>query len=101
MKKVYRKRRDYLIGLLGSSFPGIILIFGVSAGMYIVAEFEEISFSQETMERVRTTRVGVVPVEKHAIIKGKRPGQIGIWYAHLAPEHLHEGVARLRRTLKR
>jgi GntR family transcriptional regulator/MocR family aminotransferase len=101
MKKVYRKRRDLLIDLLGSAFPGSIRIFGETAGMHLVAEFEGIVFSPETLERLRRARVAVVPVEEHAMNKGKHLGRAILGYAHLAPELLREGVVRLRRALER
>jgi len=101
MKKIYRKRRDLLIDLLKRGFAGSVRIFGETAGMHLVAEFEEVVFSPETLERLRRARVAVVPVEEHAIIKGKHLGRAILGYAHLPPELLHEGVARLRRALER
>ncbi len=99
MKKIYNKRRDELLNLLKSYFPEKVKIYGRDAGMHIVADFEGVAFTDELVKRLLNAGVYIVPVENHAIIKGKHIAQIILGYAQLTQKEMDRGLTILRREL--
>lgn len=99
-KKIYGKRRDFLLSLLEKYFPGLVKVYGTPAGMHIVAEFDGITFSPELVERIKDTGTNIVPVENHALIKGKHTSQIILGYAHLNQTEMEQGIINIKSVLK-
>lgn len=95
-KKLYLKRRNLLISLLDKYFPGKVKIHGAPAGMHIVAEFDAVLFSMDLIHRLKENGINVIPVEKHAIEKGKHTNQIILGYAHLDPSKLDQGIVKMK-----
>ncbi|MGL6200095.1 MAG: PLP-dependent aminotransferase family protein [Lachnospiraceae bacterium] len=100
MKKIYRKRRDFMLSLLDKYFPDQIKVYGAPAGMHIVAEFKGISFSPELVRRIKDTSTNIIPVENHALIKGAHTGQIILGYAHLNYADMEQGIIHIKSVLK-
>lgn len=98
-KKIYGKRREILLSLLDQYFPGQVKVHGAPVGMHIVAEFDQITFSPELIERLKAAKVAIVPVENHTLVKGKHLSQIILGYAHLSPERMEQGLMRLKAVL--
>lgn len=99
MKKVYRKRRDDLLGLLHTKFKEKVKIYGYQAGMHVVAEFENITFTPERIHQLYESGIYVVPVEKHSIVKGTHQNQIILGYAKLTNEEMEKGLEILKNEL--
>lgn len=99
MKKVYRKRRDYLMAGLERYFPGGVKVMGETAGMHLVAKFQGVDFTPGLMHKLHCNGVDSIPVEDHAIVKGNHRGQLILGYAHLGNEEIEEGLARIRKAL--
>ncbi len=99
MKKEYRKRRDFLLELLYSIFGEHVHIHGAIAGMHIVAEFDNISFSKECIDRLLTSGLYVVPVERHSLTKGTHKNQIILGYAGLTKHKMEVGLKQLRASI--
>lgn len=98
-KKLYMKRRKLMISLLNEHFPGKVRVHGAPAGMHIVAEFDSVIFSMELINRLKEAGINVIPVEKHAIEKGKHMNQIILGYAHLSPSKLEQGIIKMKKIL--
>lgn len=99
MKKIYKSRRDILIQCLESSFSNKVEILGHSTGLHLIAEFEEMPFSEEMLGKIEQFGVKVYSVQEHAIEKGKNLNQLILGYGHLNNEEIEEGVARLKQAL--
>lgn len=99
MKREYRKRRDDLLELLNTKFAEKVKIYGYQAGMHVVAEFENITFTPEKIRQLYESGIYVVPVEKHSIVKGKHQNQIIIGYAQLTNEEMEKGLEILKTEL--
>ncbi len=96
MRKNYGKRRDTLLTLLDQYFPRQLQIYGEGAGMHIVAAFDGVV---DLLQRSKAAGVYVVPVENHAIRKGRHLDQIILGYAHLEPAEMEQGLAILKKVI--
>lgn len=92
MKKIYQKRRSTLVQSILEYFPDA-LVLGQAAGMHIVVQLTE---PIPTATQLNAAGIHVVPVEKHAIRKGRHPHQIIMGYGGLSEEDIRMGVHRLR-----
>ncbi|QOX63079.1 PLP-dependent aminotransferase family protein [Anoxybacterium hadale] len=100
MKKVYLSRRDHLLALLRKYFGDNVTVYGFHAGMHIVAEFVGGSFPEETIRQLLNRGIYVVPVEKHAIVKGNHSSQIILGYASLCYDDMERGLEILKEVLE-
>ncbi len=99
MKKEYRKRCDNLLELLRTKFTDKVKIYGCLADMHVVAEFENITFTPERIQRLYESGIYVVPLEKHSIVKGIHQNQIILGYAQLTKEEMEKGLDILKSEL--
>lgn len=95
MKKIYKKRRDFLIHCIKTTFSNGVNIFGYSTGLHLIVELKDFHFSKESLKQIEQFGVKVYPVEGHTIEKGKHHNQIILGYGHLNNEEIKEGVTRL------
>nr|MDH3075591.1 PLP-dependent aminotransferase family protein [Bacillus velezensis] len=95
MKKIYKKRRDFLIHCIKTTFSNEVNIFGYSTGLHLIVELKDFDFSKESLKQIEQSGVKVYLVEGHTIEKGKHHNQIILGYGHLNNEEIKEGVTRL------
>ena len=96
MKKEYYKKRQALLNSLSINFPDEYVIKGHAAGLHLVAEFKNISFTAEVLKKITQQKVVVYPVEKYAIHKGRHSNKIILGYGHLSIEEITEGIRRIK-----
>lgn len=101
MKKVYRKRRDLLLELLDQYFPGQHRVCGESAGMHLILELPGIEFTTDKVRRIREEGVYLVPVEEHAIEKGRHTNQLILGYANLSRRDMEYGLQVIKAAVCR
>ncbi|PFV81350.1 GntR family transcriptional regulator [Bacillus sp. AFS059628] len=99
MKKMYKKRRNFLIHCLKTTFSNRVNIFGYSTGLHLIVELNESHFSKELLEWIERFGVKVYSVEDHTIEKGKHHNRIILGYGHLKNEEIKEGVTRLHKAI--
>ena len=99
MKKEYNKKRQALINNLDINFPNEYIIKGQATGLHLVAEFKNILFTEEVLERIIKEKVKVYPVERYAIQKGRHSNKIILGYGHLSIEDITEGIKRLKKAI--
>ncbi|MFJ7951072.1 PLP-dependent aminotransferase family protein [Lysinibacillus sp. NPDC096418] len=99
MKKFYKNQRDYLIHCLTTTFSTNIHILGFSTGLHLIAELNDVQFSQELLKKIEQFGVKVYPVEDHSIEKGKHHHRIILGYGHLTKEDIEKGVFKLHQAL--
>ena len=99
MKKVYRKRRDFLKEQLYNEFGGQVTIHGDSTGLHLVAEFDGIDFTESLLSKIYERGVKVFPVELHTINKGLYSNHIILGFGNLNEVKIADGVTKFKRTL--
>ncbi|MFC4303684.1 PLP-dependent aminotransferase family protein [Cohnella boryungensis] len=99
MKKIYRKRRDFLIHCLTRSFGDKVTVAGYSTGIHLIAEFAGISFTPELLSHIENKGVRVYPAAFHAYRKEEHRHRLILGYGNLAEEQVEEGIRRLHAVL--
>ncbi|MGN7942238.1 MocR-like pyridoxine biosynthesis transcription factor PdxR [Virgibacillus sp. 6R] len=99
MKKVYKKRRDYLMHCIKTTFSNEVQVFGYSTGLHLIVEVTNFHFSKEKLKQIEQCGVKVYQVEEHTIEKDKHQNQLILGYGHLNQEEIKEGIARLHEAL--
>ncbi|WP_152395980.1 MocR-like pyridoxine biosynthesis transcription factor PdxR [Paenibacillus guangzhouensis] len=100
MKKVYRKRRDFMVQTLQQRFGDNMRIMGSSTGLHLLAEFPGIEFTQDVLSKIEAYGVRVHPVEIHAIRKGTgHEHRILLGYGNVSEANIAEGIRRLAAAL--
>ncbi|MDA1478075.1 MocR-like pyridoxine biosynthesis transcription factor PdxR [Bacillus changyiensis] len=99
MKKLYKKRRDYLIKRLYETFSNRVNIFGYSTGLHLIVEFKGLQFTKEIINNIEKFKVKIYSVEDHTIQKGMHVDKIIIGYGHLTEEQINEGITRLSKAI--
>ncbi|GAB6991105.1 MocR-like pyridoxine biosynthesis transcription factor PdxR [Paenibacillus pini] len=99
MRKLYRKRRDFLMHALSQSFGEQVTIIGDSTGLHLVAEFAGITFTPDLLHQLELSGVKVHPVDIHALHKDKHRQQIILGFGNLTENRISEGIRRIFNTL--
>lgn len=99
MRKVYRKRRDFLKECLYQEFGNIVKIHGDSTGLHFVAEFNGIPFTNDLLTKLTNQGVKVYPVELHTIQKNVYKNHIILGFGNLEEEKIKEGIVKLKSCL--
>ncbi|WP_042144301.1 PLP-dependent aminotransferase family protein [Paucisalibacillus sp. EB02] len=99
MKKIYRKRRDFLKEQLYKEFVDNVNIYGDSTGLHLVAEFNGIHFTENLLSKLHGHGIKMYPVELHTINKGLYSNYIILGFGNLDEVNIAEGVARIKRVL--
>ncbi|WP_431028378.1 PLP-dependent aminotransferase family protein [Lysinibacillus sp. LZ02] len=95
MKKIYKKRRDFLIDCINTTFSNKVTICGYSTGLHLILELQDFHFSIQVLKQIEQAGVKVYPVEDHTIEKGNHSNRIILGYGHLNNEEIKEGITRL------
>ncbi|WP_096187542.1 MocR-like pyridoxine biosynthesis transcription factor PdxR [Evansella halocellulosilytica] len=98
MKKTYKERRQTLVNNLKEHFPQAAIL-GQAAGMHLVVEFPNITFTQQFISLLMESGVRVYPVESYALKKGNHKHQIVMGYGGLTEEDIIKGVKRLKKGI--
>jgi GntR family transcriptional regulator/MocR family aminotransferase len=99
MKKLYRRKRERLVELLAESFGDSVQISGDATGLYLVASFAGVRFSDALMERALRAGVSFDRVEDDAIRRGRFLDKIILGYGNLSLAEIEEGLRRLRSVI--
>ena len=101
MKKAHHSLRLALVAALRKQFGDRAVIVGSSAGLHLCARFPGVRFNAALLAAIAKEGVKVYPVEEHAIRKGRWADTLMLGYGMLAPARIDEGIAILRRCMKR
>lgn len=99
MKKEYYKKRQAVINSLSLNFPNEYEIKGQAAGLHLVAEFKNISFTEEVLEEINRKNVRVYPVENYTVQKGRHSNEIILGYGHLSVEKISKGIMQIKEAI--
>ena len=65
MRKLYLKKRNYLIQCLKTSFSEQVTISGAEAGMHLIASFGDTHFDKALMQKIESKGIQITAVKKH------------------------------------
>jgi GntR family transcriptional regulator/MocR family aminotransferase len=99
MRKVYRRRRDALVGALEAAFGDRARINGRSTGLHLAVAFEGAVFDAERVAAIRRAGAAVRPADDYALVKGAHADCLALGYSHLTEEEIERGVAALAAAL--
>lgn len=100
MKKLYRRKRAFLVQALTRSFGNAFTVQGHAAGLHMVAGFPGVHFTPQLVDNLRAQGVEVAPVEAHSLrADGRHAHEIILGYAHLSESAMERGVQILHRVL--
>jgi GntR family transcriptional regulator/MocR family aminotransferase len=92
MKKVYKKRRSFLIDCLKDYFGQAINILGDDAGLHLQVEFLAKEYSAIPWNKAAEFGLEINSLEDCCITKGKYKNKIILGYAHLTEKEIKQGV---------
>lgn len=99
MKKIYRKRRDFLKEQLFNEFGDTVKIHGDSTGLHLVAELDGVHFTDNLLSKLHDHGIKVYPVELHTINEGFYSNYIILGFGNLDEVKIAEGVTKFNRIL--
>lgn len=91
-KKIYKQRRATLISALENRFGENVKILGTQTGIHLVAEFKEIEFSEELLDKIKDAGVFVKSVAYHACKPENHKSQLIFGYGNLSVEEIEKGI---------
>ncbi len=101
MKRLYKEKRKWIINILHEEFNDNVTISGDSTGLYIVAGFKDIVFTDKLVNTLLDQGVRVYRVEDHAIVKNRNNNKLILGYGNLSLEQIREGIKRVKKGLTR
>ncbi len=100
MKKLYNKKREFLLEELARHFKGSYHLSGQAAGLHVVVHFHNIVFTDELMTRLRNAHIKVYPAANYSInYRAEHQNEIIMGYAHLTIDQIAEGIRLLKEVL--
>ena len=100
MKKLYRQRRNFLRQSLSDCFGDRVQMLGDSTGLHLVAEFTDVRFTADIIQRLTQQRIRVYPISNYASLGKKHQHQIMLGYGNLSIDVMQQGIDRLSSALK-
>ena len=99
MKKEYYKKRQALIESLNYNFQDEYIVEGEAAGLHLVVQFKNISFTEQVLKKISNQKVKVYTVENYAIRKGRHSNEVILGYGHLSIDEIEEGIKRVKKGI--
>lgn len=101
MNKVYRKRRNKVIYELKHHFSNKVKIISGPSGLHLTAQFENIQFTPQLIEKIMKHGVHLYSVQQHVIDKSNKNllNQAIFGYGNLSENDIALGIERLKTAL--
>ncbi|EQE08235.1 aminotransferase class I and II family protein [Clostridioides difficile CD13] len=100
MKKLYNRKRKYLIKVLNTEFKNELKIKGEAAGLHIVAHFYNVKFTESLIHKIFEAGIKVYPIQQYAIENIlEYDHEIILGYAHLSFDEIEKGVKILSKII--
>ena len=101
MKKLYKRKRDFVRERLKEAFGDRVVISGDSTGLHLIAEFPDTAFTEATLNRLLEAGVYAQPVSVHAFDSARHANRLIIGFGHLEEREIALGVERIQGVLTR
>lgn len=99
MKKLYKKRHDYMLTILSDLFGNSISIHGIHAGLHFMVTFYEKKFTDEVIEVYKKDGVQIYPVWQHSENINYKKNSLVVGYSHLNETQMQKAIQCLHRNL--
>lgn len=100
MKKLYNRKRKYLIDILNIEFTNEFKIKGQAAGLHIVIHFYNVVFTEKLLNQIYRANIKVYPIQQYAIEnKVEYDHEVVLGYAHLSFDEIEQGVKILSKII--
>jgi GntR family transcriptional regulator/MocR family aminotransferase len=103
MRKLYLKKRNYLIACLKQCFGNSISIFGEAAGLHFTAAFQGVRFDKELMAAIRKEGIEIAPMSKYCCTKEEKTKYENVLvfgYGNTPMESMASGVECLEKQIR-
>ncbi|WP_459479999.1 MocR-like pyridoxine biosynthesis transcription factor PdxR [Clostridium saccharoperbutylacetonicum] len=98
MRRLYLKKRNYLIKCLKKEFGEDVKISGDQAGMHFVATFKDVIFNETLMSNISEKNIEITPMTKHYIGDISAPkidNSLIFGYGNTKTEQMKKGIRLL------
>ncbi len=99
VKKIYRKRREFLLKNLKSLFGDKVEILGSNTGIHVTARFKDTVFTDNLMKRIKEEGVYIVRVSDHAADPSGHMSELIFGYSNLKEGDIKRGLDILAECL--
>ncbi|ABR50795.1 putative transcriptional regulator, GntR family [Alkaliphilus metalliredigens QYMF] len=99
MKKVYKRRQNQLIHELKINFPDI-KIMGESTGMHLVAQWKDIIFTKEHLDKLKSKGLNIHCVREYAVRRDEHLNQLIFGYGNVDEKMITEGIRILKKVMQ-
>lgn len=97
-RKLYRSRRDALLGALDRCLPDL-KVEGVAAGLHLVVRLPPGIDEARVVEAAAARSVGVYQIGEHRFPESSGPAALVLGYGGLSSGAIEEGIARLQEAI--
>ena len=98
MRRLYLKKRNYLIQYLKKEFGENVTITGAQAGMHFVAAFKDVIFDKNLMSRISNKNIEITAMNKHYICNNSAfqiDNALIFGYGNTKTEQMEKGIKLL------
>lgn len=98
MRRLYLKKRNYLIQCLKKEFGERVTITGAQAGMHFVATFKDVTFDKDFMDKIGEKNIEITAMNKHYILDNSASridNALIFGYGNTKTEQMENGIRLL------
>lgn len=98
MRKLYHRKRDYLITCLERTFGKQVFISGAAAGLHLVAAFSGIQFDSDLLHKIHQAGIEISQVEKYmlpSVLNLQNKNALVFGYGNTPIEKMENGIELL------
>jgi GntR family transcriptional regulator/MocR family aminotransferase len=99
MKKLYKRKRDFVRDRLKETFGNRAIVRGDSTGLHLIAEFPNTVFTEAILKRLLEAGVYAQPVSVHSFDSAKHANRLIIGFGHLGERDIALGIERIKGVL--
>ncbi|WP_297430258.1 PLP-dependent aminotransferase family protein [Clostridium sp.] len=103
MRRLYLKKRNYLIQCIKKEFGERVTITGAEAGMHFVATFKDITFDKDLMSKISEKNIEITSINKHYIADNsvsQMDNSLIFGYGNTKIEQMEKGIRLLAGIIK-
>lgn len=93
-KKLYEKKRIFLMQCIRKTFNETVRIQGENAGLHLILKYYR-EVSDKDIKALLDEGIEVEPVEEYCMNKGQHNNELVIGYGHLNFEEIEDGVSKM------
>ncbi|EHI99484.1 transcriptional regulator, GntR family with aminotransferase domain containing protein [Clostridium sp. DL-VIII] len=103
MRRLYLKKRNYLIKCLKKELGERVMITGAQAGMHFAAAFKDVTFDKDLMRKIEEKNIEITAMNKHYILDNSDftiYNTLIFGYGNTKVEQMEKGIKMLADIIK-